>query len=75
MELYLSVVYHRDWQPVLKHVFNSFKTFTCEVHEKGGQAFTNCTIANIYLNNQKKISTDAVVANRVRSFKKRQKEK
>ena len=55
-------------ETVLKHVFNSFQTFTCEVHESGGQTFTNRTIANIYLNNQRKISTDAVVADGVGSF-------
>ena len=59
-------------ETVLKHVFNSFQTLTCEAHENAGQTFTNRTIANIYLNNQRKISTDAVVADRVRSFKKRQ---
>ena len=62
-------------ETVLKHVFNSFQTFTCEAHESAGQTFTNRTIANIYLNNQRKISTDAVVADGVRSFKKRQREK
>ena len=54
---------------------NSFQTFICEAHESAGQTFTNRTIANIYLNNQRKISTDAVVADGVRSFKKRQREK
>ena len=61
-------------ETVLKHVFNSFQTFTCEAHEIAGQTFTNHTIANIYLNNQRKMSTDALVAG-VISFKKRQSEK
>ena len=50
-------------ETVLKHVFNSFQTFACEAHESAGPTFTNRTIANIYLNDQRKISTDAVVAN------------
>ena len=50
------------------------ETFTCEAHEIAGQTFTNHTIANIYLNNQRKMSTDALVAG-VISFKKRQSEK
>ena len=62
-------------ETVLKHVFNRFQTFTYVAHESTGQTFTNRTIANIYLNNQRKISTDAVVTDGVRSFKKRQREK
>ena len=62
-------------ETVLKHVFNSFETFTYETHGSAGQTFTNHTIANIYLNNQRKISTDAEVANGVRSFKKRQRKR
>ena len=62
-------------ETVLKHVFNSFQTFTCEAHEIAGQTFINRTIANIYLNNQRKMSTDALVADGVISFKKRQREK
>ena len=59
----------------LKHIFNSFQIFTCEAHESEGQKFTNCTIANIYLKNQRKISTDVLVADGVRSIKKRHREK
>ena len=62
-------------ETVLKHVFNRFQTFTYVAHESAGQTFTNRTIANIYLNNRRKISTDAVVTDGVRSFKKRQREK
>ena len=75
MELYLSVVYHRDWQQKHETCLNSFQTFTCEAHESARQTFTNRAIANIYLNNQRKILTDAVVADGLRSFKKRQREK
>ena len=56
-------------ETVLKHVFNSFQTVTCEAHESAGQTFTNFTITNIHLNKQGKISTDAVVADGVRLFK------
>ena len=59
-------------QTVLKHAFNNFQIFTRKAHESAGQTFTNLTIANIYLNNQRKISTYAVVADGVRSFKKKQ---
>ena len=62
-------------ETVLKHVFNSFQAFICEAHESTRQTFTNRAIANIYLNNQRKILTDAVVADGLRSFKKRQREK
>ena len=61
-------------ETILKHVFNNFQTFTCETHENAGQTFSNRTIANIYLINQRKISIDAVLADGKRSFKKRQKE-
>ena len=53
-------------ETVLKHVFNSFQIFTCEAHESAGQTFANRTVTNIYLNNQRKISTGAVVADEVR---------
>ena len=63
-------------ETILKHVFNSFQTFfTCKAHESTVQTFTNRTIANIYLNNQRKVLTDAAVADGVRSIKKRQREK
>ena len=62
-------------ETVLEHVFNSFQTFTCEANESAGQTFTNHTMANIYLNNQRKFPTDAMVANGVRLFKKKYKEK
>ena len=62
-------------ETILKQVFNSFQTFTCEAHENAGQTFTNSTIANIYLINQRKVSIDAVVADGMRSSKKRQREK
>lgn len=60
---------------VLKHIFNSYETFTCITHENTGQTFVNRTIANIYFNNKRKISTDSVVADGVKAFKKRQREK
>ena len=60
---------------LLNHVFQSYETFTCNVHESTGQVITNRKIVNIFFNNQRKLVTDSVVADGVKSFKKRQREK
>ena len=60
---------------VLIHCFQSFETLTCTAHEALARKVTNSTAANIYFNNKRNICMDSVVADEVKTFKKRQKEK
>ena len=62
-------------EQVLIHCFQSFKTFACTTHEAIAWKITNSTALNIYLNNKRKICTDSVAANGLKTFKKRQREK
>ena len=60
---------------VLIHCFQSFETLTCTAHEALARKITNSTAANIYFNNKRNICMDSVVADEVKTFEKRQKEK
>lgn len=60
---------------VLFHQLQSFETFTCDTHKEKGQKLANRIITNIYFNNKRKQSTDTVMKDKVKSFKKRQREK
>ena len=62
-------------QCVLIHCFQSFKTFACTTHEAIARKITNSTAVNIYFTNKRKISSDSVAADGVKTFKKRQREK
>ena len=57
---------------VLIHCFQSFETSACTTHEAIARKITNSTAVNIYFNNKRKICTDAVAADGVKTFKKRQ---
>ena len=57
---------------VLIHCFQSFETFVSTTHEAIARKITNSTAVNIYFNNKRKICTDAVAADGVKTFKKRQ---
>ena len=60
---------------VLIHCFQSFDTFACTALEAIARKITNSTAVNIYFNNKRKICTDSVAADGVKTFKKRQREK
>ena len=60
---------------VLIHCFQSYETFACITHEATARKITNFTAVNIYFNNKRKIFTDSVAADGVKTFKKRQREK
>ena len=50
---------------------NSFESFTCQEHNEKGQKFVNCAVINIYFNNKrKKFSTDSVMKDKVKTFRK-----
>ena len=57
---------------VLIRCFQSFETFASTNHEAIARKITNSTAVNIYFNNKRKICTDAVAADGVKTFKKRQ---
>ena len=56
----------------LIHCFQLFEIFACTTHEAIGRKITNSTAVNIYFNNKRKICTDSVAADGVKTFKKRQ---
>ena len=60
---------------VLIHCFQSLEKFTCTTHEAIVRKFTNSSAVNIYFYNKRKICTDSVAADRVKTFTKRQSEK
>ena len=60
---------------VLIHCFQSFETFACIKHGAIARKITNSTAVNIYFNNKRKICTDSVAADKVKTFRKRQSEK
>ena len=57
---------------VLIQCFQSFEAFACTTHEAIARKITNSTAVNIYFNNKRKICTDSVAADGVKTFKKRQ---
>ena len=59
----------------LIHCFQSFQTFACTTHQALAQKITNSSAIDIYFNNKRKISTDSVAADGMKTFKKRQREK
>ena len=60
---------------VLIHCLQSFETFSCTTYEKIAQKIINSTAANICFNNKRKICTDSVAADGVKTFTERQREK
>ena len=55
--------------------FQSFERFACITHEATARKITNSTAVSICFNNKRKICTDSVATNGVKTFKKRQREK
>ena len=55
---------------VLFHILNSFELFTSQEHKEKGKKFANQAVVNIYFNNKRKWSTDSVMKDKVRTFKK-----
>ena len=60
---------------VLIHCLQSFQTFSCTTYEKIAQKIINSTAVNICFNNKRKICTDSVAADGVKTFTERQREK
>ena len=54
---------------------DNFEQYTCSIHESIGRRFCNRAVANVFFNNKIKLSTDSAVANGLKAFKKRQREK
>ena len=59
----------------LINMLDSYQSISCLNHEIKIQLFVNRVTSNIYLNNKKKLSTDFVSDDTMKSFKKRQREK
>ena len=59
-----------QWNKFLFHILNLFESFTCQEHKEKGQKFTNRAVINIYFNNKRKLSTDSVIKDKVKTFKK-----
>ena len=57
------------------HCFQPFEVFACTTHKAIAQKITNSTAVNIYFNNKRKVFTDSVAADGVKTYKKRQREK
>ena len=70
-----SLLARKAAERVLIHCFQLCETFACTTHEAIAQKFTNSTAVNIYFNKERKICTNSVAADGVKTFKKRQKEK
>ena len=60
---------------VLIQCVQSLETFACTTHEAIARKITNSTALNIYFKNKRKICTDSVATDGVKTFKKRQSEK
>ena len=57
-----------QWNKFLFHILNSFELFTCQEHKEKGQRFANRAVINIYFNNKKKLCTDSVMKDKVKTF-------
>ena len=63
-------------QRILCHFSSdNFEQYTCSIHESIGPRLCNRAEANVFFNNKRKLSTDSAVADGVKAFKRRQKEK
>ena len=56
----------------LINMLDSYQPISCLNHERKIQLFVNRVISNIFLNNKRKLSTDSVLVDTIKSFKKRQ---
>ena len=55
---------------VLFHILNLFELFTSQEHKEKGQKFANRAVISIYFDNKRKLSTDFVMKDKVKTFKK-----
>ena len=55
---------------VLFNILNSFELFTSQEHKEKRQKFANRAVINIYFDNKRKLSTDSVMKDKVKTFKK-----
>ena len=53
---------------VLFHILNSFELFTSQKHKEKGQKFASRAVINIYFDNKRKLSTDSVTKDKVKTF-------
>ena len=60
---------------VLIYCFQSFKTFASTTHEAIARKITISTAVNVYFKNKRKICTDSVATDGVKTLQKRQREK
>ena len=59
-----------QWNKFLFHILNSFESFTCQEHKEKGQKFAIRAVISICFNNKRKLSTDSVMKDKVKTFKK-----
>ena len=55
---------------VLFRILNSFELFTFQEHKEKGKIFASRAVINIYFDNKRKLSTDSVMKDKVKTFKK-----
>ena len=67
---YLDTQISSQWNKFLFHILNSFESFTCQEHKEKRQKFANRAVINIYFNNKRKLSTDSVMKDKIKTFKK-----
>ena len=56
-----------QWNKFLFHILNSFESFTCQEHKEKGQKFAYRRVINIHFNNKRKLSTDSVMKDKVKT--------
>ena len=55
---------------VLFHILNSFELFTSQEHKEKWQKFASRAVINIYFDKKRRLSTDSVMEDKVKTFKK-----
>ena len=67
---FLDAQVEQQWNKILFHILNSFESFVCQEHKENRQKIANRAVINVYLNNKRKLSTDSVIKDKVKTFKK-----
>ena len=57
----------------LTNMLDSYRSISCLNHERKIQLFVNRVISNTFLNNKRKLSTDSVSVDTIKSLNKKQK--
>ena len=60
-------------EDALFHILNSFESFTCQEYKEKGQKCASRAVMNIYVNSTRKLSTDSLMKDKVKTFKKHKK--